>query len=699
MKLIIGLLAFFVVLHETNGLATQPPYLPSTVISGITWDTSSIVTQANGSDNFPTTWGPDGQIYTAWGDGGGFGGSDAGLGVARIVGPPESFSATNLWSVPRGYTGGKSYGILSVEGVLYMWVGPNSGWTGNTETWLMWSDDLGVTWQSSSIFFRYTDGFSVPAFLNFGQNYAGARDNFIYSYSYDTSTGSNGPWYDINLARVSKNQIKNRAAYEFYQGLDSDGNAVWTTDISQKQPVFSEQDSWVGLVSVNYNPVLNRYFLVTTHGSAGTMHPSQGGLGIFDAPEPWGPWTTVEYTDRWLGGTSLFFANFPNKWVSSDGLTMSLIYTGYGSVVKDAYQHITGVLTLSGSSDSSPPSTPGGLSASAASNSQIDLTWSAASDPETGVSNYKLYRNGTSIASPPGTSYSDTGLSEGTSYSYEVSAVNGQGQEGSRSAVVSSSTLGDTTAPTIAAVSAPSALSVVVVFDEAVEAVSASNPANYVINNGISVSSAVLAVDLMTVTLVTSTQTEGSSYQITVNNVKDRATTQNTIASNSTTNYSFISSLIVNNLSVTSGKTYEVVQGGFVDTALVYLDRSYQFSVTPSGYSGRLVIKTWNDDKGSTGNGFLTFDVNQDVVVYVARDDRLGANPGWMSGFDDARQNVLIAGQSHSLWRKDFSAGSISLGGNEGSSGSMYSVVIFKLGDAPAIDMTPPNIPSGLGVQ
>ncbi len=52
------------------------------------------------------TWGPDGHLYAAWGDGGGFGGtnSDArvSMGFARIEGPPESFLALNIGSLWPG---------------------------------------------------------------------------------------------------------------------------------------------------------------------------------------------------------------------------------------------------------------------------------------------------------------------------------------------------------------------------------------------------------------------------------------------------------------------------------------------------------------------------------------------------------------------------------------------------------------------
>jgi hypothetical protein len=43
---------------------------------------------------------------------------------------------------------------------------------------------------------------------------------------------------------------------------------------------------WV--LSVSYNPGLKRYVLMTDHTVV-----DRGNLGIFDAPAPWGPWTTA----------------------------------------------------------------------------------------------------------------------------------------------------------------------------------------------------------------------------------------------------------------------------------------------------------------------------------------------------------------------------------------------------------------------
>jgi hypothetical protein len=51
-----------------------------------------------------------------------------------------------------------------------------------------------------------------------------------------------------------------------------------------------------------------------------------GGLAIYDAPAPWGPWTTAFFTEQWdiPPGDS---ASFPTKWMSADGKTLCLVFS------------------------------------------------------------------------------------------------------------------------------------------------------------------------------------------------------------------------------------------------------------------------------------------------------------------------------------------------------------------------------------
>ncbi|KKT59378.1 MAG: Sheath polysaccharide-degrading enzyme, partial [Candidatus Giovannonibacteria bacterium GW2011_GWA1_44_25] len=87
------------------------------------------------------------------------------------------------------------------------------------------------------------------------------------------------------------------------------------------------------------------------------------------------------------------------------------------------------------------PSIPTGLTATAISSSQINLSWTASTD-NVGVAGYKVFRGGVQIATvTTGTSYSNTGLTAATTYSYTVSAYDAAGLNSAQSASVSVTTL------------------------------------------------------------------------------------------------------------------------------------------------------------------------------------------------------------------------------------------------------------------
>ena len=101
---------------------------------------------------------------------------------------------------------------------------------GNSQ--LAWSNDNGATWSWSD--WKFTTSFGCPTFLNFGKNYEGARDGYVYVYSPDNDNAYL-PADRMVLARVPKGGITNRDAYEFFNGLDGNGNPLWTSDIAQRQ--------------------------------------------------------------------------------------------------------------------------------------------------------------------------------------------------------------------------------------------------------------------------------------------------------------------------------------------------------------------------------------------------------------------------------------------------------------------------------
>ncbi|WP_425246430.1 glycosyl hydrolase family 18 protein [Streptomyces sp. NEAU-NA10] len=92
------------------------------------------------------------------------------------------------------------------------------------------------------------------------------------------------------------------------------------------------------------------------------------------------------------------------------------------------------------------PSAPGTPTASDITNSSVKLTWSAATDDK-GVKNYDVLRGGAKVATVTTTSYTDTGLTAGTDYSYTVQARDTADQTGPVSGARAVRTTGGTTEP------------------------------------------------------------------------------------------------------------------------------------------------------------------------------------------------------------------------------------------------------------
>ena len=104
--------------------------------------------------------------------------------------------------------------------------------------------------------------------------------------------------------------------------------------------------------------------------------------------------------------------------------------------------------------DTAAPSIPIGLTATAISSTQINLSWAASTD-NVAVTGYQVLRGGIVIATVANTSYSNTGLTAGTNYVYTVKAVDAAGNASAKSASANATTLTpDTTLPS-ATITAP----------------------------------------------------------------------------------------------------------------------------------------------------------------------------------------------------------------------------------------------------
>jgi hypothetical protein len=304
------------------------PYPDSPTIRKVEFaPVSSIVRKAFHSDNWPITWADDDCLYTAYGDGRGFKPYTQellSLGVAKVSGDPPDISGINVRTESGelsgfGPQGGKASGMLSVGGVLYMWV------RNLDNSRLAWSTDHGTSWQWCDWKFEFS--FGAPTFLNFGRDYAGARDEYVYVYSHDGDSAYL-PADRMVLARVPKGRILERDAYAFFVGTDEANVPLWTNDLAGRGAVFEHAGRCLRS-GISYNAGLGRYLWwqqLPRKERDDTRF--NGGFGLYDAPEPWGPWTTAYFTGEWDTGPGDTGSLSP-KWMSEDGHRCHLVFSGY----------------------------------------------------------------------------------------------------------------------------------------------------------------------------------------------------------------------------------------------------------------------------------------------------------------------------------------------------------------------------------
>src|SRR5213595_3659096 len=146
--------------------------------------------------------------------------------------------------------------------------------------------------------------------------------------------------------------------------------------------------------------------------------------------------------------------SFPNTGLSPS-TTYSYTVAAFDAAGNLSAQSSPASATTPAAPDTTPPSVPTGLTASAVSSSQINLSWAASSD-NVGVSGYRVYRNGAQIATTSATSFPNTGLSPSTTYSYTVAAFDAAGNLSAQSGPASATTpaASDTT-PTAVSITSP----------------------------------------------------------------------------------------------------------------------------------------------------------------------------------------------------------------------------------------------------
>ncbi|MBV6647952.1 MAG: hypothetical protein KI790_21000 [Cyclobacteriaceae bacterium] len=231
-------------------------------------------------------------------------------------------------------TGQAKYGDQTIN---WPWLGPFVGFR--------YSKDYGRKWVScphtpeEPIFKEngqngYPVKIGAPHFVDFGKNMEYSPDGKAYLVAHGSDITDtkwrfwNNSWItgdQIYLLRVTPSieNINDPTQYEFYAGRSKQGQPIWTNDFDQIQPLLKWNNN-MGCVTITYNaPLGNKYLMCVTDGG---NTASKMNTYILEAEDLTGEWHLVTYLKDF--GEQAYFVNFPSKFISEDGMTAWLLYSG-----------------------------------------------------------------------------------------------------------------------------------------------------------------------------------------------------------------------------------------------------------------------------------------------------------------------------------------------------------------------------------
>jgi hypothetical protein len=316
------------------------------------------------ADTWYPSWASDGNMYSPWTDGvvNGLRSNsadkqtypEATTGYATIIGddplnlkivdhaiypsaaapyqsryPAGSLVHNGVWYYGTYCLGGGQ--VTQHEGVTYNWpwLGPFVGFR--------YSKDFGKTWTQppctpeKPLFGEHAlkgqpVKIGAPHFVDFGKNMEHSPDGKAYLVAHGASDGVNrrfgyNSWITgdkVYLLRVTPaiENMNDPTKYEFF-----DGNG-WTHDSAKIKPIVSWRDR-MGCVTMTYNAPLKKYLMCVTDGmTTGRRFNTY----ILESDKITGPFKMAQYLKEF--GEQGYFVNFPSKFISTDGKTLWLSYSG-----------------------------------------------------------------------------------------------------------------------------------------------------------------------------------------------------------------------------------------------------------------------------------------------------------------------------------------------------------------------------------
>jgi len=274
--------------------ATQSP-----VVSSVNVDGLPVEPFPSDGDLWLSTWADDNNIYSGWGDGRGPL-NDAGsipwvdCGIVKLTGNLPDLKPQAQYrqdETPPLALNDKPSSLIYMDSCLY---GQFHSPLGDARIgYLSASKDYGIHWKRIGYFDenekqpveaspwlrKNNSPFRCMFFINMGRNYDLNTDGFVYALG----IGTEWHWMGLRvfLTRVKRENIAKYDRYEYFAGYTKNEKPKWSSDQSMAKPV--KGPITFGQGSAIYHPGIKRYLFMTD-------------FDVFDAPNPWGPWT---YAGSW----------------------------------------------------------------------------------------------------------------------------------------------------------------------------------------------------------------------------------------------------------------------------------------------------------------------------------------------------------------------------------------------------------------
>lgn len=413
-----GLLQNKVYRSTTNGgpytlLATIAPaatYSDNTALNGVTYwyvvsavtinGESSYSTQASATPSGPpaapsgvTAIGSNGQVTVNWASA--FGATSYNVKRSSVSGGPYYVTITNVSAtgfVDAGVVNGTIYYYV-VSAVNALGEGPNSSEVNATP--LPWqTQDVGSVGIAGNV--AFTNG--IYTVTGSGADIQSTADAFRYLYL----PASGDCTVIARVATVQNVNAWSKAGVMIRESLTANAANAFVGVTPSNGVTWQYRTNTAGNTTYNNTTGIHAPFWVKLVRSGNTFTGYRSADGVNWTQQ--GTGTVTMATNEYVGLVVCSHDNTALCTATFDNVTMP-------------------------TPPSTTPPTPTGVTA-APGNMQVSLTWNASS----GATSYNVKRatvsSGpyTTIASPTSPSYVDTGLVNGTTYYYMVSAVNGSGQ-------------------------------------------------------------------------------------------------------------------------------------------------------------------------------------------------------------------------------------------------------------------------------